>query len=118
MDHFKCSQEIMTLLQKKWMAGNDVIIQQTPFNICMPEIKYVSKLLFMISPCYNFCSAKTQQILKNAWMQCTFITKSGLSSYGCLQLKLRISFENRDDNKCLFQRNTVYYITPSGVLKQ
>ena len=49
--------------------------RQTSFNICMPEIKNVSKLLFMI--CYNSCFAKTQQILKNAWMQCYFIIKKG-----------------------------------------
>ena len=28
----------------------------------MPEIKNVSKLLFMISPCYNTCSTKTQRM--------------------------------------------------------
>ena len=28
----------------------------------MPEIKNVSKLLFMISPCYNTCSTKTANL--------------------------------------------------------
>ena len=61
----------------------------------MPEIKNVSKLLFMISPCYNTCSAKTQQILKNAWRQLLFYNKKGASSYGWLQLELRFSFEKK-----------------------
>ena len=43
----------------------------------MSEIKNVSKLLFMISPCYNTCSAKIQQIWKNAWLQLLFYNKKG-----------------------------------------
>ena len=43
----------------------------------MPENKDVSKLLFMIYPCYNSCSAKTQQTWKNAWLQLLFYNKKG-----------------------------------------
>ena len=56
---FQVLREIMTLPWKKWMAGNDVIMKQTSFNICMPETKEVLQLL-LVSPCYNSCSAKTQ----------------------------------------------------------
>ena len=44
----------------------------------MPEIKNVSKLLFMISPCYNTCSAKTQQeCVKKCVAAIAFIIKKG-----------------------------------------
>ena len=52
-------REIMTLSLKKWIAGNDVVLKQTSFNVCMHETKEVLQLL-LVSPCYNFCSAKTQ----------------------------------------------------------
>ena len=41
VDFFKCSREIMTISQKKWLAGNDAIMKQTCFNIYMPETKKV-----------------------------------------------------------------------------
>ena len=55
----------MTLLWKKWMAGNDVVMKQTSFNICMPETKGVLQLL-LVSPGYNSCSAKTVNL--NEWV--------------------------------------------------
>ena len=56
---FQLLCEIMTLSEKKWMAGNDVVMKQTSFNICMPETKEILQLL-LVSPCCNSCSAKTQ----------------------------------------------------------
>ena len=41
------------------MSGNDAKMEQTSFNICMPEAEAVW-VVFLISPCYNSCSAKTQ----------------------------------------------------------
>ena len=37
------------------MAGNDVVIKQTSFNICMPETK--DALIFLLKPrrYYNYC---------------------------------------------------------------
>ena len=89
------------------MAGNDAIMWKTSFNICMSEIKDVSKLLFMISPCCFFCSAKAQQMWKNGWLQFLFYNiKRELSLHRWLQLELRISFEKNDDRKCFFWRGT------------
>ena len=77
----------------------------------MPEIKNVSKLLFMISPCYNFCSAKTQQILKNEWIQCSFTIKEGpIIVWIWLQLELQISFEKEMTASACF-KETQYTIS-------
>ena len=65
-------------------------------------IKIIIYDIFLLQ--FLFC--KTQQILKNAWIQCSFMIKKGLSSYGWLQLESWTCFEKRDDYKCLFQRNT------------
>ena len=37
------------------MAGNDVVMKQTSFNICMPETK--DALIFLVKPrrYYNYC---------------------------------------------------------------
>ena len=51
------------------------------FQYMLPEIKDISKLSFMIYPCCNSCSAKTQQIWKNAWLQLLFYNKKGASRH-------------------------------------
>ena len=56
------------------MAGNDVVMKQTSFNICMPETKEVLQLL-LVSPCYNSCSATAQQIWKNERLQLLFYNR-------------------------------------------
>ena len=44
---------------------------------------------------------------------CSFIIEKGNSLNGWLQLDLQNTFENRDDCKCLFERNT----TPLKILE-
>ena len=63
--------------------------------------------IIMISPCYNSCSAKAQEIWKNAWLQLLFYNKTGSIIVWVAAVELAISFEKRNDCKCLFQRNTV-----------
>ena len=71
----------------------------------MPEIKNVSKLLFMISPIPVLQKHSEFERMRGCY--CSFIIKKGLSSYGWLLLELRIGFEKNYDCKCLFQRNTI-----------
>ena len=102
MDHFKGSREIMTLSQKKWKWCHHI----TDFFQDMHAWNQ-GYIKIMISRCYNSCSAKTKQIWKNAWLQLLFYDKNGPISVWMAPMWLRISFEKRDDCKCLFQRNTV-----------
>ena len=60
--------------------------------------------IIMISRCYNSCSAKTQQIWNNAWLQLLSYNKKGRITVRMAEVELRISFEKRDDCKCLIQK--------------
>ena len=71
-------------IEKKWMDGNDVIIQQTSFNKCMPEIKDVSKLLWYHLDTISVLQ-KHRKFERMRDCNYSFITKQGLSTYEWLQ---------------------------------
>ena len=71
-------------IEKKWMDGNDVIIQQTSFNKCMPEIKDVSKLFWYLLATIPVLQ-KHRKFQRMRGCNYSFIIKRSLLPYEWLQ---------------------------------
>ena len=104
MDHFKCSHKIMYHRKMNgWKWCHHI---KDSFHYMHAWNQGYIKII-MISPWYNFYSAKAQEIWKNAWLQLLFYNKTGPINVWVAAVELLTSFEKRNDCKCLVQRNTV-----------
>ena len=104
VDHFKCSHQKMTHRKmNEWKWCHHI----TDFFQYMHAWNQGCIKIIMISPWYNSCSAKAQEIWKNAWLQLLFYNKTGSITVWVAAVELQISCDKWNDCKGLFRRNTV-----------